>query len=157
MPVLADSASDKFGYGKFRSLKRFTKTPMERIDCAVIGAGVVGLAIARALALSGREVVVLESQDAIGTGISSRNSEVIHGGMYYKTGSLKARFCVAGNRMMREFAAGHGVPVRMVGKLIVAVNAVEAEVVEGLYRLGVANGVQGLEMLSGAEIGRAHV
>ncbi|HEY4263928.1 MAG TPA: NAD(P)/FAD-dependent oxidoreductase [Micropepsaceae bacterium] len=124
---------------------------MERIDCAVIGAGVVGLAIARALALSGREVVVLESQGAIGTGISSRNSEVIHAGMHFATGSLKARFCVAGNAMLRAFAASHNVPFRMVGKLIVAVNADEERALAELYRLGNANGVAGLELISGVD------
>ena len=71
----------------------------ERIDCAVIGAGVVGLAVARALALAGREVIVLESEDAIGTETSSRNSEVIHAGIYYPIGSMKARWCVAGREM----------------------------------------------------------
>ncbi|MDE2494960.1 MAG: FAD-dependent oxidoreductase, partial [Alphaproteobacteria bacterium] len=75
---------------------------MERVDCVVIGAGVVGLAVARTLALAGREVIVLEREGAIGTGISSRNSEVIHAGMYYPTDSLKARLCVAGNQMLRD-------------------------------------------------------
>lgn len=124
---------------------------LERIDCAVIGAGVVGLAIARALASSGREVMVLESQDAIGTGISSRNSEVIHAGMHFKTGSLKARFCVAGNALLRDFAASHNVPFRMVGKLIVAVDANEEKELAKLYRLGLANQVLGLELISGTE------
>ena len=74
----------------------------ERIDCAVIGAGVVGLAIARELALAGREVVILEAEDAIGTHTSSRNSEVIHAGIYYPTGSLKARLCIAGRKAMYQ-------------------------------------------------------
>jgi L-2-hydroxyglutarate oxidase LhgO len=124
---------------------------MERMDCAVIGAGVVGLAIARALALAGREVVVLESQGAIGTEISSRNSEVIHAGMHYRTGSLKARFCVAGNAMLRSFAASRNVPFRMVGKLIVAVDADEEKELALLRRQGCANKVLGLELISGAE------
>jgi len=127
---------------------------MENIDCAVIGAGVVGLAIARALASSGREVVVLESREAIGTGISSRNSEVIHAGMHYPRDSLKARFCVAGNAMLRDFAASRNVPFRMVGKLIVAVDADEEKELAGLYRLGCANKVSGLELISGAEAAR---
>jgi L-2-hydroxyglutarate oxidase LhgO len=124
---------------------------MERIDCAVIGAGVVGLAIARALALAGREVVVLESQGAIGTGNSSRNSEVIHAGMHYSPGSLKAQLCVAGNAMLRDFAASHNVPFRMVGKLIVAVDANEENELAALYRQGCENKVLGLELISGAE------
>ena len=124
---------------------------MDRIDCAVIGAGVVGLAIARALALAGREVVVLEAEGAIGTGISSRNSEVIHAGMHYTPGSLKARFCVAGNAMLQSFAASHNVPFRMVGKLIVAVNADEEKELAALYRQGRENNVIGLELISGAD------
>src|SRR6187455_3752133 len=92
----------------------------ENIDCAVIGAGVVGLAIARELALAGREVVILEAEDAIGTHTSSRNSEVIHAGIYYPKGSLKARACVAGKRLLYEYCAAHGVPHRRCGKLIVA-------------------------------------
>jgi L-2-hydroxyglutarate oxidase LhgO len=124
---------------------------MERVDCAVVGAGVVGLAIARALADASREVMVLEALDAIGTGISSRNSEVIHAGMHFKTGSLKARFCVAGNNLLQEFSASHNVPFRMVGKLIVAVNADEEKELARLYRLGLANQVSGLELISGTE------
>ena len=91
----------------------------ERIDCAVIGAGIVGLAVARALAMAGREVLVLEAADAIGTVTSSRNSEVIHAGLYYTPGSLKARLCVSGNRLLRAFCAERGVDFQMVGKLIV--------------------------------------
>jgi len=124
---------------------------MERIDCVVIGAGVVGLAIARVLALAGREVVILESREAIGTGISSRNSEVIHAGMHFPSDSFKARFCVAGNAMLRSFAASHNVPFRMVGKLIVSVDAGEEKELTALYHLGRANKVSGLELISGAE------
>src|SRR5437762_14109053 len=93
---------------------------MDRIDAVVVGAGVVGLAVARALALSGREVIVLEAEDAIGTHTSSRNSEVIHAGIYYPKGSLKARACVAGKQLLYEYCASHGVPHRRCGKLIVA-------------------------------------
>src|SRR6187455_3887531 len=92
----------------------------ENIDCAVIGAGVVGLAIARELALAGREVVILEAENAIGTHTSSRNSEVIHAGIYYPKGSLKARACVAGKERLYEYCVAHGVPHRRCGKLIVA-------------------------------------
>jgi L-2-hydroxyglutarate oxidase LhgO len=123
----------------------------ERIDCAVIGAGIVGLAAARALALAGREVVVLEAEGAIGSGISSRNSEVIHAGMYYPAGSLKARLCVAGNRLLRDFAALHGVPFKMVGKLIVATDAEEEKALAGILERGRVNGVEGLRAIPAAE------
>ena len=128
-----------------------TSTGDERLDCVVIGAGVIGLAAARALSLSGREVVVLEAGDAIGGGISSRNSEVIHAGMYYAPGSLKARLCVAGNRLLRQFAALHGVPFRMVGKLIVATDAAEEAQLAAILERGRANGVEGLRAIAGAE------
>src|SRR5436853_4213305 len=93
---------------------------MENVQAVVVGAGVVGLAIARALALNGREVVILEAEDAIGTHTSSRNSEVIHAGIYYPKGSLKARSCVKGKGLLYEYCASHGVPHRRCGKLIVA-------------------------------------
>ena len=117
----------------------------------VIGAGVVGLAIARALALRGHEVVVAEKTDAIGSGISSRNSEVIHAGMYYPAGSLRARHCVAGRRMLYAFCDSHGVPHKKCGKLIVATNDLEQAKIEGIYEQGVTNGVEGLQLLSGPE------
>jgi L-2-hydroxyglutarate oxidase LhgO len=124
---------------------------MEHVDCVVIGAGVVGLAVARAFALAGRQVIVLEAREAIGTGISSRNSEVIHAGVYDPIQSLKARFCVAGNAMLRTFAKARGVPFRMVGKLIVAIDDNEERELAELYRRGCANNVSGLELISGAE------
>lgn len=124
---------------------------MEKIDCVVIGAGVVGLSIARALARAGREIVVLESEDRIGSGVSSRNSEVIHAGMYYETGSLKARLCVAGNALKQTFAAAHNVPYRMTGKLIVAVDSEEEKNLAALYQCGRDNNVPGLALISGAE------
>jgi L-2-hydroxyglutarate oxidase LhgO len=92
----------------------------EKIDCAVIGAGVVGLAIARKLAMSGREVVILEAEQAFGTHTSSRNSEVIHAGIYYSTGSLKARLCVAGRKALYRYCADHAVNHKRIGKVIVA-------------------------------------
>jgi L-2-hydroxyglutarate oxidase LhgO len=119
----------------------------ERIDCAVIGAGVVGLAVARALALSGREVVVLEAEGAIGTGISSRNSEVIHAGMYYPKDSLRARLCVRGNKLLRAYCAKRGVEHRMVGKLIVATDDAEAAQLAAILDKGRANGVDGLRAI----------
>ncbi|MDO8604969.1 MAG: NAD(P)/FAD-dependent oxidoreductase [Phaeospirillum sp.] len=128
-----------------------TEAAAERVDCVVIGAGVVGLAIARHLAVAGREVVVLEAGAAMGCGISSRNSEVLHAGMYYPTNSLKARFCVAGNAMLRDFAASRGVTVKMVGKLIVATDEAEAATLDSILAKGRANGVEGLRAISAAE------
>ncbi|MGN2391739.1 NAD(P)/FAD-dependent oxidoreductase [Pelomicrobium sp. G1] len=119
----------------------------ESIDCAVIGAGVVGLAVARALALAGREVVVLEAAGAVGTQTSSRNSEVIHAGIYYPSGSLKARLCVEGRERLYRFCAERGVPHRRLGKLIVATRDSEVETLERYRANALANGVQDLEWL----------
>src|SRR6201999_1487188 len=94
--------------------------PVETVDAIVIGAGVVGLAVARALAMRGRETLILESEACIGTQTSSRNSEVIHAGIYYPPGSLKARLCVAGRDLLYHFCEQNGVPHRRCGKLIVA-------------------------------------
>jgi L-2-hydroxyglutarate oxidase LhgO len=93
---------------------------MERVEAVVVGAGVVGLAVARELARRGREVVVLEAASHIGSGTSSRHSEVIHAGIYYPQGSLKARMCVRGKELMYAYCAEHGVPHKRCGKLIVA-------------------------------------
>ncbi len=120
------------------------------MQAVVIGAGVVGLATARALALAGCDVIVLEAAAIIGSGTSSRNSEVVHGGMYYPTGSGKARFCVEGRRMLYAFCESHGVPHRKCGKLIVATNDAETSKIEQIAALGRRNGVEGLEMLTGA-------
>src|SRR3954454_12935065 len=100
---------------------------MDRVDCVVIGAGVIGLAVARRLAQAGREVIVLEAAEGIGTVTSSRNSEVIHAGIYYKAGSLMARMCVSGRQALYEYCRAHGVPHRNCGKLIVATTPAEAE------------------------------
>src|SRR3954469_4956635 len=115
----------------------------------VIGAGVVGLAIARQAALAGHEVIVAEVTGGIGNGVSSRNSEVIHAGMYYPTGSLRARHCVRGRRMLYEFCASHGVPHKRIGKLIVAIDEKQTAKIEGIARQGEINGVEGLEFLGG--------
>jgi L-2-hydroxyglutarate oxidase LhgO len=124
---------------------------MERVDCIVIGAGVVGLALARGLALRGREVVVLESEDRIGTGISSRNSEVIHAGIYYPAGSLKARLCVAGNRALYAYCAARSVNHRRCGKLIVATDDSQVEALRHLRGRAEANGVADLQWLNAEE------
>jgi L-2-hydroxyglutarate oxidase LhgO len=115
----------------------------------VVGAGVVGLAVARAAALAGHDVVVAEASTGIGSGVSSRNSEVIHGGMYYPTGSLRARHCVNGRRLLYAYCASHGVTHRKCGKLIVATTPAEAEKLATIERLGLANGVEGLAMIDG--------
>src|SRR5205809_2034443 len=115
----------------------------------VVGAGVVGLAVARAFAIAGHDVVVAEAESGIGTGVSSRNSEVIHGGMYYPTGSLRAKHCVQGRRLLYDFCNAHGVPYKKVGKLIVAVDEKQTAKIEGIARQGEINGVEGLEFLGG--------
>jgi L-2-hydroxyglutarate oxidase LhgO len=125
--------------------------PMEQVDAVVIGAGVVGLAVARALALSGREVLVLESENAIGTGTSSRNSEVIHAGIYYPAGSLKARLCVQGKQMLYAYCAERGVAHQQLGKLIVATSPEQVLALEGIRAKAAANGVHDLQKLSAAE------
>jgi L-2-hydroxyglutarate oxidase LhgO len=116
----------------------------------VVGAGVVGLAVARAAACAGHDVVVAEAAAAIGTGISSRNSEVIHAGIYYPTGSTRARLCARSRRMLYDFCASHGVPHRKCGKLIVATQEAELERLESIHAQGLANGVEGLAMIDGA-------
>src|SRR5882724_7178859 len=115
----------------------------------VIGAGVVGLACARAAALAGHEVIVAEQTGGIGNGVSSRNSEVIHAGMYYPTGSERAKHCVRGRRLLYEFLASHGVPHKKVGKLIVATDEKQKAKIEGIAKQGEINGVEGLEFLGG--------
>lgn len=124
---------------------------MERVDCVVIGAGVVGLALARRLAMQGREVVVLEREDRIGTGISSRNSEVIHAGIYYPAGSLKARLCVAGNRALYTYCAEKRIGHRRCGKLIVATSEAEMETLRELQGRAETNGAEPLRWLSQEE------
>jgi L-2-hydroxyglutarate oxidase LhgO len=100
---------------------------MEKVECVVIGAGVIGLAVARRLAQSGREVIVLEAAEGIGTVTSSRNSEVIHAGIYYRSGSLMARMCVNGKQALYRYCRDQGIPHRNCGKLIVATSPTETE------------------------------
>ena len=124
---------------------------MDQVDCVVIGAGVVGLAVARALALSGRDVMVLEAADAIGTGTSSRNSEVIHAGIYYPAGSLKARLCVQGKALLYDYCAERGIGHRRCGKLIVATSEAQVAQLAGIIAKAAANGVSDLVLLSREE------
>ncbi|MFN3493099.1 MAG: NAD(P)/FAD-dependent oxidoreductase [Hydrogenophaga sp.] len=125
-----------------------TGARVEQVDVVVVGAGVVGLAVARSLALQGREVLVLEREAAIGTGTSSRNSEVIHAGIYYPKGSLKARLCVLGRQMLYAYCAERGVAHRRCGKLIVATSASQQAALPDLVRKAAANGVHDLQILT---------
>jgi L-2-hydroxyglutarate oxidase LhgO len=122
----------------------------DKVDVLVVGAGVVGLAIARAFALSGKEVVITESQSNYGTGTSARNSGVIHAGIYYPTGSKKAQWCVRGRHLLYEYARAHHVGHQQLGKLIVA-RAPEAARLESLFQTGLANGVDDLQLISGSQ------
>jgi L-2-hydroxyglutarate oxidase LhgO len=125
---------------------------MEQVDAVVIGAGVVGLAIARELAMAGREVLVLEAAGQIGTETSSRNSEVIHAGIYYPTGSRKAQSCVAGKHLLYAYCAEHGVPHRRCGKLIVATSEAQRQTLEQIRAKAAANGVGDLRGLEPAAV-----
>lgn len=124
---------------------------MEQVDSIVIGAGVVGLAIARARALAGREVIILEKEALIGSGISARNSEVIHAGIYYPAGSLKARLCVRGREMLYDFCGNYNVPHQKCGKLIVASNDSQLDQLGDIAARAARNGVPGMRKLSRAE------
>lgn len=124
---------------------------METVDCIVVGAGVVGLAVARALARAGREVVILEAAGSIGQGVSSRSSEVIHAGIYYPTGLLKTRVCVAGRDMLYRFCEDFSVPHSRCGKLIVATSEAERPKLEAIRAQAEANGVSDLRPISAQE------
>jgi L-2-hydroxyglutarate oxidase LhgO len=127
---------------------------MDKVDCIVVGAGVVGLAVARALAIAGREVILIDAERHIGSGVSSRNSEVIHAGLYYAPGSLKARLCVEGKHKLYEYCAARGVPYRRCGKLIVASEPGQEARLDEFVALAAAAGVDDLQLLSGAEARR---
>jgi len=124
----------------------------ERVDVAVVGAGVVGLAIARALAQAGREVLILEAERTFGSHTSSRNSEVIHAGIYYPSGSMKARSCVRGKGLLYEYCAQNDVPHRRIGKLVIASRDDEVPALERLKAQAEANGVGDLEWLEASRV-----
>ncbi len=124
---------------------------LEQVDCVVVGAGVVGLAVARALALTGREVWVLEAANAIGTQTSSRNSEVIHAGIYYPQGSLKAQLCVRGKGLLYAYCKERGVAHRRCGKLIVATSPAQVAQLQSIQAKAIANGVMDLVLLDAAQ------
>ena len=124
---------------------------MDRVDAVVVGAGAVGLAVARALALQGRETIVLEATSGIGNGISSRNSEVIHAGIYDAPSSLKAQLCVAGRRLLYPYCEARGVAHRRCGKLVVAATPGQVETLRAIEQRALANGVEGLRWLGGDE------
>ncbi|MDB5817619.1 MAG: FAD-dependent oxidoreductase, partial [Rhizobacter sp.] len=112
----------------------------ERVDAVVVGAGVVGLAVGRALALGGHETLVLEAETAVGTGISARNSEVIHAGLYYAVNSLKARLCVQGRHRLYAYCDLAGIEHRRCGKLVVAVSPEQEPALQQLMRQAAVNG-----------------
>lgn len=125
---------------------------MDRVGCVVVGAGVVGLAVAQALARAGREVVVLERERLIGSHTSARNSEVIHAGIYYPKGSAKARLCLRGREMLYAWCESHGVPHRKIGKIIVATGAEQEGALGLIAAAAAANGVDDLRPLGQAEL-----
>jgi len=122
------------------------------VECVVVGAGVVGLAVARALARDGRDVIVLETAEAIGTGTSSRNSEVIHAGIYYPTNSLKARLCVEGRDALYEYCRRRHIPHRRCGKIIVAADTSQLTTLQAIAARAKANGVLDLQTLDGEQL-----
>ena len=124
---------------------------MDKVDCVVIGAGVVGLAVARALALAGREVVILEAENEFGSGVSSRNSEVVHAGLYYPAGSLKARLCVRGRELLYAYAQERHIEHRRCGKLLVATRDEDVAKLRAIQAHGLANGVHELRQLERAQ------
>ncbi|MDC1360220.1 FAD-dependent oxidoreductase, partial [Gammaproteobacteria bacterium] len=121
-------------------------------DSVVIGAGVVGLAIARELAISGRQVLVLEEMSAAGQGISSRNSEVIHAGIYYPHKSLKRKLCLSGRELLVEYCKANNIDFKLTGKLIVATNIDESKSLASILSNGLRNGVSDLVMLESDQI-----
>ena len=125
---------------------------MDRVDCVVVGAGVVGLAVARTMAQTGHEVIVLETEADIGTHTSSRNSEVIHAGIYYPTNSLKAQFCVTGKQLLYDYCRSKEIRHTQIGKLIIANSPDEIEILTRYEQQASANGVQDLRWLEREEV-----
>ncbi|CAA0837427.1 FAD-dependent oxidoreductase family protein [Striga hermonthica] len=137
---------------RWLSTAKHESVPSEAADVVVIGAGVVGLAVARELAVNlGREVVVVESGPTFGTGSSSRNSEVIHAGIYYPPNSLKALFCVRGRHLLYQYCREHDIPHKQIGKLIVATRSSEIPKLNELLTRGIENGVEDLRMMEAEE------
>ena len=124
----------------------------DKLDCIVIGAGVVGLAIARAMVIAGRDVIVLEAEAQVGVHSSSRNSEVIHSGIYYPDNSLKARLCVRGKQLLYEYCESHHVAYQRIGKLIVATNERDLDELHRLQEQAERNGVDDLRLLNSEEV-----
>ncbi|OYY51637.1 MAG: FAD-dependent oxidoreductase, partial [Polynucleobacter sp. 24-46-87] len=124
---------------------------MEQVDCVVVGAGVVGLAVAREMALQGRETILLEREDSFGTISSARNSEVIHAGIYYPRDSLKAKLCVEGNRLLYEYCRTHQVSTQAYGKLIVATDSSQLDDLQAILYKAQQNQVPEIKMISGAQ------
>jgi L-2-hydroxyglutarate oxidase LhgO len=125
---------------------------MESCEITIVGAGVIGLAIAREVALAGREVVILEQEGRFGSHCSSRNSEVIHAGLYYPADSLKARFCVEGRHRLYDYCRRRSIDFRRCGKLIVGQDEAQGAALQAIVRQGEANGVEDLRLLDGAEL-----
>ena len=124
----------------------------EDFDAIVIGAGAVGLSIARALSKAKKKVLLIEKNTIVGSGISSRNSEVIHAGIYYQKDSLKSKFCVNGKKLLIDFCSENNIPFQLVGKLIVANNKYEVDSLLEIYKKGISNGVSDLEILDKSDI-----
>ena len=120
---------------------------MEHADCIVMGAGVIGLGCARAFAMAGLQTIVLEAESRIGSGVSSRSSEVVHAGLYYAPGSLKATLCVRGRELLYDYLSERGLPHRRLGKLIVATDQTQLAPLAELQGRGRANGVEHLTLL----------
>ncbi|XP_024031170.1 L-2-hydroxyglutarate dehydrogenase, mitochondrial [Morus notabilis] len=144
-------ARRNLGWRSWRTRSLGTEVPKERVECVVIGAGVVGTAVARELALRGREVLVLDSAPTFGTGNTSRNSEVIHAGIYYPPHSLKATFCARGRDLLYKYCSEHNIPHKLIGKLIVATSNSEIPKLNHILIRGTENGVPGLRMMEGSE------
>lgn len=141
----AAGAGDRRNYSRSGGI-----LPMEKADVVVIGAGVVGLAVARELAVKGRDVLVIEAASTFGTGTSSRNSEVIHAGIYYMPKSLKAVLCVRGRELLYKYCSDRAIPHKQLGKLIVATEAAEISKLEQILKCGLENGVEDLRMVEGS-------